>query len=109
MVKRFLDRVTASFTMLAGVALILMLLQISVDVFSKYLFNTPLLWTMDVVASYMMVAIVFLPLAEVERENSHIRVELLTQGLSRQWRRVVIIFSTLVSICYFAGLTWRAK
>lgn len=107
MIKRFLDRITASFSLLAGVALVFMLLQISVDVFSKYLFNTPLLWTMDVVASYLMVAIVFIPLAEVERQNSHIRVELLAQGLSSHWRRIVIIFSTLVSICYFTALTWQ--
>ncbi|MDF2368523.1 TRAP transporter small permease [Sneathiella sp.] len=107
MIKRFFDRVTASFSLLAGVALVFMLLQISVDVFSKYLFNTPLLWTMDVVASYMMVAIVFIPLAEVERENSHIRVELLTQGLSSLWHRIVIIFSTLISIFYFTLLTWQ--
>lgn len=108
MIKRFLDRITSSFTMLSGVALIFMLLQISVDVFCKYVFNTPLLWTMDVVASYMMVAIVFLPLAEVERKNSHIRVELLIQGMSYPVRRVMVTFSTIVTIVYFSALTWRA-
>tara|TARA_R110002094_G_scaffold27435_1_gene40482 strand:- start:410 stop:943 length:534 start_codon:yes stop_codon:yes gene_type:complete len=107
MIKRFLDRITSSFTILSGLALIFMLLQISVDVFCKYVFNTPLLWTMDVVASYMMVAIVFLPLAEVERKNSHIRVELLIQGMSYPVRRVMVAFSTIVSIVYFAALTWR--
>ena len=107
MIKRFLDLITGSFTMLAGAALVIMLLQISLDVFSKYLFNSPFLWTMDVVASYLMVAIVFLPLAQVEKENSHIRVELLTNGLASQGRRLVLIFSTIISSIYFAALTWR--
>ena len=109
MIKRFLDIITGSFTMLAGAALVMMLLQISLDVFSKYLFNTPFLWTMDVVASYLMVAIVFLPLAQVERENSHIRVELLTNGLASQGRRLVLIFSTVVSAIYFATRSVNMK
>lgn len=104
---KFLDRITASFTLLAGAAIILMLLQICVDVFCKYFFNMPLLWTMDVVASYMMVAIVFLPLAQVEKENSHIRVELFIQILGDKGRRIVCIFSSVVTSTYIAALAWQ--
>lgn len=108
MIRSVLDRLTSSFTYLAGAALILMLLQISVDVLCKYLFNMPLIWTMDVVVSYMMVAIVFLPLAEVEKQNGHIRVELLTQSLGAVSHRWVNIFSNIVATVYFAALAWRS-
>nr|WP_277346098.1 TRAP transporter small permease [Sneathiella chinensis] len=80
----------------------------SVDVLCKYLFNMPLIWTMDVVVSYMMVAIVFLPLAEVEKQNGHICVELFTQTLGPMWRRGVEIFATVVATVYFMALTWRS-
>ncbi|WP_334127539.1 TRAP transporter small permease [Sneathiella sp.] len=107
MIKRYLDRLTTGFNWLAGLAMLFMMLQIGVDVLSKYLFNYPFLWTTDVVASYLMVAIVFLPLAGVERQNSQIRVELLIQHMNYPTRRVMVIFTTIVSIVYFAGITWR--
>ena len=105
--RKVLDYATQSLSFLAGVAVILMLLQITIDVFCKYFFNMPLLWTMDVVASYMIVAIVFLPLAEVERQNSHIRVELLAQQIQGVGRRLIAIFSSLITIIYFGAVTWQ--
>ncbi|MZR31468.1 TRAP transporter small permease subunit [Sneathiella litorea] len=107
MILKFLDRITESFTLLGGMAIVLMLLQITIDVFCKYFFNMPLLWTMDVVANYMMVAIVFLPLAQVERQNSHIRVELFAQMLGDNGRRAIAIFSGIVAAIYFGAITWQ--
>lgn len=107
MIKRSLDRLSTGFNWLAGLAMLFMMVQIGVDVFSKYVFNKPFLWTHDVVASYLMVAIVFLPLAGVEGKNSQIRVELLIQHMNYTARRVMAVFATLVSMVYFAGITWR--
>ena len=57
---------------LAGAVMLLMMLQITLDVVCKYLFNWPIPMTLETVATYYMVALVFLPLGQVTRKEDHL-------------------------------------
>ena len=85
----------------------LMMIHVNVDVFSRYLFNRPVPGTLEIVSNYYMVAVVFLPLAMVERNNAHISVELVSQHLPLRPRMLLIAFASLASAAYFAAFTWQ--
>lgn len=91
-----------------GIALVLMMAQVSLDVAGKYLFNTPVPLTLEMVSNYYMVAVVFLPLAAVERRNGHIHVEMLYAVLPRVPKRLLDILTYSLGIFLFFMLTERA-
>ncbi|MDX5361551.1 MAG: TRAP transporter small permease [Alphaproteobacteria bacterium] len=81
MVLGFFRWSTQTFLRLSGIALLLMMVQINLDVAGRYLLNEPLPGTTEIVTAYLMVAIVFLPLARVEMADAHISVDLIAQFL----------------------------
>ena len=72
---RLLDKSTDATSAIAGVFVVVMMLHIVADVLAKWLFNYPIVGTLEIVANYYMVALIFLPLAYVQRAGGHIIVE----------------------------------
>ncbi len=94
-----IDRPSTLLTKLAGIIIMVMMLHISADVAAKYLLNDPIDGTLEIVAAYYMVVIVFFPLAYVTHHEGHIKVELFTRGLSK--RTVFGIDSAVAVIGFF--------
>lgn len=107
MVGKLLAGASNLLAWVAGVALILMMLHITAEVVARYVFNSPLHGTVEIVSAYYMVAVVFLPLAMIEWVNGHIVVELLTQHFPRRVQEVLIGVVALVSALYFGAFTWQ--
>jgi TRAP-type C4-dicarboxylate transport system permease small subunit len=72
---------------LAGVALVLMMLHICVDVVANLLFGAPVPLTNAAVTVYYMIAVAFLPLAAGEYRGAHIGVDLIVNHLPAGVRR----------------------
>lgn len=70
-----LSRIVAVTTIVGAAAVVLMIVQISVDVFLINLFSTSLPATGAIVANYYMAAISFLPVALAEKLDKHIAVD----------------------------------
>ena len=62
---RLLSYLINAVTVLAGLSVALMMVHITVDVISRYVFNYPLPGTITVVSNFYMVLVAFLPLAFV--------------------------------------------
>ncbi|KIZ46846.1 MULTISPECIES: TRAP transporter small permease [Rhodopseudomonas] len=107
MLGKLLGRASTLLAWIGGIGLILMMLHIAVDVVARYIFNAPLHGTVEIVSAYYMVAVVFLPLAMIERSNGHIVVELVTQHLPRRGQDVLIGFVALASAVYFGAFAWQ--
>ena len=107
MVKAILGRSADFLALVAGVILIVMMLHITADVAFRYMFNAPLRETVQIVSTYYIVAIVFLPLALVEKLNAHIVVELVTQRFSPRAQELLIAVVALASSAYFGAFAWR--
>lgn len=105
MVRRLFDWLTRGYLRLAGLALILMVIQINLDVLGRYLFNSPLPATVETVSAYFMVATVFLPLARIEMSDGHISVDLLTQFLPPAARLRLQALACAIGAGYFGLLT----
>ena len=108
MLRRLLDRFASALAFVGGVAVVLMMLHICADVIAKYAFNSPIPGTLEIVSNYYMVAVVFLPLALVERRNAHISVEILSQHLPSRCQAFLVGVVSLVSICFYAMFFWQS-
>jgi TRAP-type C4-dicarboxylate transport system permease small subunit len=84
----------------------LMMVQISVDVVSKLLLGRPIIATIEIVSTYYMVALVFLPLAFVDRTGGHIAADLLTRAMGRRLRAFTLWLMDLLVLVTIGLLFW---
>ncbi|WP_157982010.1 TRAP transporter small permease [Oceanicella sp. SM1341] len=103
---RWLGRLNMLVIALALLAAALMMLQVSLDVICKYLFNRPVPLTLEAVASFYMVALIFLPLGLVTRERGHIGVDLFTRRLSARAQAGLDAFAGLLGVVLAGLLVW---
>ena len=98
-----LDRSVASIaTWLAGagvLCVITMMIVITYEVISRYLLNEPTTWS-DEIASYLLIAIVFLGLAQNLRLGTHIRIDIITNMVSLRPRLWLELFAFAVGIIF---------
>ena len=105
--ERAINRLSNYSAIVAGAAMFMMMLQVSLDVALKYIFNYPVPATLETVSSYYMVALIFLPLGIVTRDHEHISVELFTKGLSPKWLSLVNGIAGILAIAYIGVMTYR--
>ena len=100
--------ITTCFSWLAAV---LMLFQVSLDILGKFLLGKPVPGTAEVVASYYMIALVFMAMPLVEKRGDSIAVDLVYDRLGR-WpklaSRVIALIFTLAFYLVFAWTTLEA-
>jgi len=98
----------------AGACMVAMMVHIFLDVLLRGLFNKPLTGTLEIVSSYYMVAVSFLPLAALELSRDMVFVEVFTARMSAEWRRAMDAFARLLAlgamtlIAVSAGSGWWA-
>lgn len=107
MFDKLLGRASNALGVCAGIALVLMMLHITAEVVARYIFSAPLHGTVEIVSTWYMVAVVFLPLALIERLNGHIVVELLSRHFSRRAQQILIAVVAVVSALFFAAFAWQ--
>lgn len=78
---------------------ILMMVLTTADVVARYIFNSPTMWA-DEMAAYLLIAIVFLGLAQTLRTNNHIRIDVLTSLLPPHVRRVLEVIAHVVGFVF---------
>ncbi len=106
--KRVLDFAVMSAAWVAVIATILMMLQVTADAIGRTFFNKPITGTLEIVSSYHMAALTFLPLALVAKDRGHIFVELFTNWMRRGPRKYLDAFVGLVTLTYTGAFTWKA-
>ncbi|CAM5221106.1 hypothetical protein CDEF62S_02083 [Castellaniella defragrans] len=104
--EKTITRISHALVLICSIALVLMMLQVTIDVIGKYLFHEPLPGNETIVASYYMVAIVFLPLAWVEVRGEAIMVELLYNLASRPLRLLMAALGTGATVLFYGFLAW---
>lgn len=109
---KLLDRAVASAALwLAGagvLCVITMMLVVTFEVISRYLLNAPTVWS-DEIASYLLIAIVFLGLAQNLRLGSHIRIDIITNLVSVRTGVWLELFAYAVGLVFSIMLvvgTW---
>ena len=81
------------------VCVVLMMVLTTADVVARYVFNSPTMWA-DEMASYLLIAIVFLGLAHNLRTNGHIRIDVITTQVPPRLRLILEVFAYAVGIVF---------
>ncbi len=106
-IEKFIRAIALALAVVAGIALLLMMIQTVVDVTMNNLFGGPIEGNLEIMSVYHMVALVFLPLAIVELKHEHITVDLLVRLFPTGVRRVTDTLGYLVSALFFGILMWQ--
>ena len=101
--RSVLKSTTAPATLgLAGagvVALVAMMVIVTFDVVLRYFFNDPTVWAGEV-ASFLTISVVFLGLGQNMRQGDHIRIDVITNLLSRRMRLVLDVLAHAIAIVF---------
>ncbi len=103
---KLVERLTHLLGWIAGLAVLLMMFHVMIDVIGKYMFNAPFPGTAEIVANYYMIGCVFLPLAWVEAANGSIVVEVIYEKVPERVQAVMLVLADLVAAVYYAVLAW---
>jgi TRAP-type C4-dicarboxylate transport system permease small subunit len=96
------SRVENAFAVLAQGALFVLLLLVLVQVFTRYALNDPIGEVVAVTETYLMPIIVFFTIAALQRNDGHIRVDLLHSRFAGRGRHLADLVITLVSAAFWA-------
>lgn len=95
--ERAVDAIARAAGAVAAVSVILMMLIVGYGVVLRYGFNQPQVWTDELVA-YLVVLAVMLAAAEVLSRGEHISIDLLTERLGARARRGIDIAGMIAVI-----------
>lgn len=95
--ERIISAISHLLAGLGAVGLVMMMLHVVADVLSRYIFNAPVVGTLEIVSSYYMVMVVFLPFAATQLRGANIFVSLFTGGLSD---RVIYIIDGVIRLIF---------
>ncbi|MCS4503064.1 hypothetical protein KBTX_02382 [wastewater metagenome] len=107
-----LDRITARIDrvllVIGCLFLAVMMIQITVDVLLRAIFNASVPVTLETVSYYYMIFAVFLPLSYVERRNAHIKVDLFTQLMPERVQFALHVLACLIGVGFFGALAYQS-
>jgi len=105
--ERAVTAFSSWFNMMASAALVVMMVLTSADVFMRYLSNSPITGTYDLVGLLGAVLAAFaMPYTMLKK--GHVAVEIMVQSLSRGKQLIVETLTHLLGISLFSVLVWQA-
>lgn len=105
-VVRSVDRLSALAGFIAAIALAVMTAIVCYEVTSRFVFNAPTTWVTEI-GTYLFVAIVFLGLAEAQRANAHIKVEVLVDRFDSDTRRFLELVGLWLGLLFIVTTAWQ--
>jgi TRAP-type C4-dicarboxylate transport system permease small subunit len=115
-IARLLTLASSALVLLAGLGAFFTMLVVTADVVFRF-FGTGIPGTLELVTYYLMIMVVFLPLARVERLEQTITVDVFTSALSRRSELALTLgisllcaglYGTLGYLTWFDALTKAA-
>jgi TRAP-type C4-dicarboxylate transport system permease small subunit len=103
---RILDRVASGLALLGALGIAAILVQVTADVVLRYLFNTPVPATLELVSRYYMIAIAFFPLAWVERRGEMVTVDVFSGVYGELGIRILDTAMSVLGALIYAALAW---
>ncbi len=93
--EMILGRTATFFATIGGFFIFLMMMHICADVLLKYVFNSPIPGTLEIVSAIYMTIVVFFPLMAVTLFDGHISVTLFSELLNLRARKIMIFLVSL--------------
>jgi TRAP-type C4-dicarboxylate transport system permease small subunit len=103
---RFVNRIAAGLALIGAVGVVVMLLHITAYVVLRLFLASPIPATVEIVSTYYMVVVAFLPLAWAERRGDMITIEVFGTFYRGPVRRGVNLFVAVVTAAVYLVLTY---
>lgn len=91
---------------LAGIGIVVMLVLVVSDVLVRAIFNVAIPGIDTIVASYLMVATIFLPLALIQLLDENIAVDALRNAMPDAVQDLFDLIGHLLAVAFYALLGW---
>jgi TRAP-type C4-dicarboxylate transport system permease small subunit len=102
-------RVEDFFATISQWALAILLALVVVQIVTRYVFNDPLGEVVSITETYLMPAMVFFAIAALQRNDGHIRVDLLYVTLKGRIRQVIDLTIFVVSALFWAFVIYASS
>lgn len=106
MLERIHQGVDITLFWLAGIALIVMMALVSIDVVARYLFNAPLTFQFELTTNYLMVMVATLGLPWCLRRGAFIKLSVLGRFLGVRSHNLLHVFNALVAAAVLVAIAW---
>ncbi|MBY5926414.1 MULTISPECIES: TRAP transporter small permease [unclassified Halomonas] len=90
---------------IGSLALVAFIALAALQVVTRYVFNSPLDWSEEL-AAHLLVWLVFIGAIGVQREDSHLRVEMLDEWLSPRLTNLLRLGFDVLALLTLLALTW---
>ena len=104
---KVIERTARLLELVGGFACALMAILVIIDVCSTTAFRTPIPGTLEIVAYWFMVAIVFLPVGSIEHDDASVCVDLFFNMAMPAAQRLMRHIATVATMIFFAILCHR--
>lgn len=102
---RYFERQNSFLTTFCGILIAILMVFTVYEVVMRYCFDNPTNWVAEI-SSYVLVAIILLPLAYAQQIGRHAKVDVLVLRLSKRKQAILGIVSSLLGLCFFILFTW---
>ncbi len=103
--KQIWNRFNDQISVFSGGMLAFVMVIICLDVGGRLFFNAPIMGVVPLV-TVLIPALVFLPFADTEIHEHHLRVELISTLVSERWQFIFDLLASLIGIIYISIMVW---
>lgn len=107
-ITNVIDRITSAMAIVAGIAVVLMIVHTTAAIITRSAFDFALTGTITIVSNYYMIIVVCLPLAIVERKDAHINVDVLTNHFPASVQKQLFGWTYLLSAVVFGLIAYSS-
>src|SRR5699024_2163407 len=97
----WLDKIDDVMSFIASIALFIMMAWVSLDVFFRFAFNSPIPGTTDIASEYIMVILVYLAISSVQKSKEHINITFVTEKLNKFITTYFTVICNLIACIIF--------
>lgn len=104
--RRAVDAVDGVLVTVGSLMLFALMCVVVADVSMRYIFNSPLHWSYDVISNYLMPGLFFLAVSHTLKAHSHVAVDIVHNYLRPKPRYVLQAVVSFLAVPAFAVATW---
>lgn len=102
--NKFLTKTDEFISKISAITIFIMMMWIVIDVVLRSVFNAPISGTIEITGEYLLLIIVYLSISYTYKEGGHVSVELFENKFSGGIKKVVKLFTNLLTIIVFVLL-----
>jgi C4-dicarboxylate transporter DctQ subunit len=99
------DQILNALAFVASILIILAAVSVCIEIVARYFFNHPQIWVVET-TEYSLLFITFLGTAWLQREEGHVKVDLLLSRLNPRTQITVNIVTSIACAIIFSIITW---